>query len=72
MNSKLTDLHTYGYPTAQNYAYRNWDGKIMLSGYAPNNQTYLYDGMPYRYQATTGSSWSSNNYRSFMKSPPGD
>ena len=72
MNSKLTDLHTYGYPTAQNYAYRNWDGKIMLSGYQPNNQTYLYDGMPYRYQATTGSSWGSNNYRAFMKSPPGD
>jgi len=72
MNSKLTDLHTFGYPTAQNYAYRNWDGKIMFSGYAPNNQTYLYDGMPYRYQATTGSSWGSNNYRSFMKSPPGD
>ena len=44
----------------------------MLSGYQPNNQTYLYDGMPYRYQATTGSSWGSNNYRAFMKSPPGD
>ena len=72
MNSRLTDLHSFGYPTVSMYAYRNWDGKIMFSGYQPNNQTYLYDGMPYRYQSATGSSWGSNNYRAHMKSPPGD
>ena len=72
MNSRLTDLHSFGYPTVSMYAYRNWDGKIMFSGYQPNNQTYLYEGMPYRYQSATGSSWGGNNYRSHMKSPPGD
>ena len=71
-NIKLTDIHCYGYPTAQNFATRDSFGKLLRTGYQGNNQTYMYDIMPYRYYAQTISSWGSNNYQSHWSSSPGD
>ena len=71
-NSKIVDFGSYGYPTAMNYYFRDQNGKLYTTGYQPNNQTYMFSLMPYRYQSATGSSWGSNNYRAHMASSPGD
>lgn len=71
-NTKIVDLHCYGFPTAQNFACRTSDGKLMRTGYQGNNNTYMYDIMPYRYYTQTISSWGSNNYQTHWSSSPGD
>ena len=71
-NSKIVDFGSYGYPTAMNYYFRDQNGKLYTTGYQPNNQTYMFSLMPYRYQSATGSSWGSNNYRAHMASSPAD
>ena len=69
---RTTDMAVFGFPTALNVYFQDQHGKIMASGHTPNNQTYLYDLMPYRYYTQTLSSWGDNNDQAFMTSFPGD